>query len=864
MESTSLAGLNPSGAGAAGALVDGGRGGFAPFIWVLGLVSFLIYGVQVKPLERVWTVIERGASTQQTLLWLVCKYPPIVAPIGAILLVVAGRLGSSLGLPGLFRNPAPPDLLQEKRRRRKKGYLRSRGGATAFWGAFGVTFLTGLVWTAVYYSEVFENLGLLPEEHFQRPPWPGVSGFVWDPGFWSHGELLRFLFWTCLPFWGLFLLAETVPSSTAPGMDRRGEEFLREIFQFASGMVACVLVAIGLAKLAALVDGPAGRVWEHLYPAVSNLPVLLPGGGKFSLLKIGELELHPLADVATAVLASFSMFPIVVLLFYAVFAVAFRRRLSPGLAICMLLSLVILVFSVLAQLSTAGQILFLVVLLSVFVYTNGSRFKYRFPGMGPYYEKGRRVHLRDLEEASHRTAEEIGLLRDETVLTNWHEATGQALPKLILIATTGGAYRASFWTTVVLDELNRCLGANFHRHIRLITGASGGMVGAAYFVSALDRDGLPEGGATELLQEESGLDSLTPVVRQLVLGDLPGAFRPSPHRHDRGVELERQWTTLAKTFPELSDGERAGWRPSLVVSPMVVESGRRLLISNLDLSRLAETKPLEPILITDRSGPEADAARIYSRSAIEFFRIFPEARATFSLQTAVRMSATFPFASPAVNLPTDVPRRVVDAGYYDNYGVDLATSWIYVNQDWIRKHTSGVALIQIRAYPSEQEVLSFFGLPGEDQRGLLTKLQDRLMTSFQGLSSPLAGGLSAREWSMRFRNATQVRVLDDLLNRNRSPRLFETFVFENSTEFAMNWFLSDRDITSMRRIIGADDDAPISSTDGQGGIEADTSRQQPDHPPSQPTQALFRDENLDNKNRLVRWWRAAPVAPPLA
>ena len=45
------------------------------------------------------------------------------------------------------------------------------------------------------------------------------------------------------------------------------------------------------------------------------------------------------------------------------------------------------------------------------------------------------------------------------------------------------------------------------------------------------------------------------------------------------------------------------------------------------------------------------------------------------------MSATFPFASPAVSLPMDVPRRVVDAGYYDNYGVDLATSWIYVNQD---------------------------------------------------------------------------------------------------------------------------------------------------------------------------------------
>ena len=142
---------------------------------------------------------------------------------------------------------------------------------------------------------------------------------------------------------------------------------------------------------------------------------------------------------------------------------------------------------------------------------------------------------------------------------------------------------------------------------------------------------------------------------------------------------------------------------------MVVESGRRLLISNLDLSRQAEARPLDPSRLSDDDGVMAAAARLYPRSAIEFFRIYPDAWPTFSLQTAVRMSATFPLASPAVSLPFDPPRRVVNAGYYDNYGVDLATSWIYVHQEWIRENTSGVALIQIRAYPSEQAVLSYFG-----------------------------------------------------------------------------------------------------------------------------------------------------------
>ena len=89
----------------------------------------------------------------------------------------------------------------------------------------------------------------------------------------------------------------------------------------------------------------------------------------------------------------------------------------------------------------------------------------------------------------------------------------------------------------------------------------------------------------------------------------------------------------------------------------------------------------------------------------------------------------------------DPPRRVVDAGYYDNYGVDLATSWIYVHQKWICENTSGVALIQIRAYPSEQAVLSYFGAASVAHPDLIARLKKRVVCGFQGLTSPLAGGL---------------------------------------------------------------------------------------------------------------------------
>ena len=61
------------------------------------------------------------------------------------------------------------------------------------------------------------------------------------------------------------------------------------------------------------------------------------------------------------------------------------------------------------------------------------------------------------------------------------------------------------------------------------------------------------------------------------------------------------------------------------------------------------------------------------------------------------MNATFPYVSPAVRLPVSPARRVVDAGYYDNYGINVAASWIQEHREWIRLHTSGVVLIQVQS-----------------------------------------------------------------------------------------------------------------------------------------------------------------------
>ena len=80
-------------------------------------------------------------------------------------------------------------------------------------------------------------------------------------------------------------------------------------------------------------------------------------------------------------------------------------------------------------------------------------------------------------------------------------------------------------------------------------------------------------------------ESLTAVARQLVFVDLP--IPPFLHRtHDRGYAMERAWErdtgVLSQCFVDLKEGERAGWRPSLIVSPVIVGLAERALALTID------------------------------------------------------------------------------------------------------------------------------------------------------------------------------------------------------------------------------------------------------------------------------------------
>ncbi len=491
------------------------------------------------------------------------------------------------------------------------------------------------------------------------------------------------------------------------------------------------------------------------------------------------------------------LFFLVLIIFYLLLSLhpIYEHVVSSAFAICTLIGLLASAYSLVAYFVDAyvGEafpgVMTLVILLGLvwFGLANLDPYKLRLPEMPAYYPGGSdRPAL-----LGHRVNDLVGalaagaassppLIDDELALNNWLTFAGKGVPagerpRLVVVSVSGGALRSALWVAIVLDRLEQDL-PGFGRHVRLITGASGGMLGAAYYL--LHRRDDPD---TSAEQEEFGpyrpspwvlnipRDSLSPVARFLALRDPFLAFLPRVVADDRGIRLEDAWAALRFPFRDLRPHEEVGRVPSLVLSPMMVESGRRLLISNLDL-----------LALTGSGGPEiggdmTSGVRPYSLSALEFARLFPEVEG-FRLGTGVRINASFPYVSPAVNLPTDPPRRVVDAGYYDNYGIQVASAWLDKNLPWLVRETSGVLLVQIRDAISAAARLGVAEGP--------TTFFGRASRTFRFFTSPPEAAASARTASAMFRNDEDVQGLAARFTAATKGHrsFFTTVVFENSAQ----------------------------------------------------------------------------------
>jgi hypothetical protein len=473
---------------------------------------------------------------------------------------------------------------------------------------------------------------------------------------------------------------------------------------------------------------------------------------------------------------------VVALVFYVVLVPLFRDRFSPAVPACFMLNVVVAAVGWLAFF-LPGVPPFLVVMLLLLLALGGlPRYRIRFPNLNYASLQPLSGYAGTPTPAFLLASRDLPWARD-----------GNRRP-LVLVCASGGGIRAAAWTMAVLEQLETQFATRniaFPYQVRLVTGASGGMVGAAYYVATLTTPdphkpgqvNRADGLTLAQMVANTNKDSLSRLVYRLIYGDLPRIFTPVPFGGDRGRVLEEAWKqnlngALDGTFATLQPGEAAGWRPSLVFSPMMIEDGRRLFLSNLDLSDIT----------LNTGNVLGNTQAPLSLEALEFFRLFPGSVGQFKVSTAARMSASFPYFSPAAVLPTWPRRRVVDAGYYDNYGITVAAAWLFRYADWVKDNASRVILIQIRDQVTTAARLQ---PEGRDESTLLGR-------GLEWLTSPPDGALRAREWTMSFRNDEQLRVLTEYFDRTVGNLYFTTVAFEYRGDASLNWYLTQEEQASIQ------------------------------------------------------------------
>ena len=481
--------------------------------------------------------------------------------------------------------------------------------------------------------------------------------------------------------------------------------------------------------------------------------------------------------------------------------VVLRRRATAAVGICFLLALAVAAQGALEFWLRSAGISWLVVLLALAV-------------------AGTRLHklrLSDLAEhdaapqpyppPEHPTRPAVRPLPYDVTRLAWRH---QPPRPLIVLCASGGGLRSATWTAGILGRLDALPG--FRAATRLVTGASGGMVGAAAWVAladAVDRGEVaPPAGWSALMEAVAGMSALDAVARRLVFRDLPLALTPFVNRRDRGEALaeamERHLRRtlgcrLGRPLVELRQAEARGALPSVVFTPMLVEDGRRLVIGNLDLSRVTDHRVRW--LSSEAAGARCSTG-LASRSAYHAAHLFPEAWVKLRLSTAARLSAAFPYASPATMLPTRARRRVVDAGYYDNYGLGLGCAWLrrlFTDRErWFRAHVARVLVVQVRdnvsqlsVNPESERELRSARRRGESGGGALAR-------GLEGLTSPPEGMLSARESVMLFRNDGQLEALGELFGQGGlGPDFLTTTIFEFRGEASLSWALASDEARAM-------------------------------------------------------------------
>lgn len=295
--------------------------------------------------------------------------------------------------------------------------------------------------------------------------------------------------------------------------------------------------------------------------------------------------------------------------------------------------------------------------------------------------------------------------KGQTMLEAWKQKQDSVKPKLIILSVSGGGQRAALWSLHTMSRIDSMLNGKLMRQCVLITGASGGLIGAALYRELYLRYGTAAFRlATDTFYHKLGKDLLNPIIFSIAVGDNLYALRSftyagRSYKQDRGYSFEQKLLKntdflLDKRLSDYADLEASAAIPMLLINPTVVNDGRKLYLSAM------------PVAYMCKSSIYLSRSNDYKLKGIEFMRMFEKQQAhDLRFVTALRMSATFPYITPNISLPSTPSMEIIDAGMSDNFGIGDAIRFLHVFKDWIEANSSGVIIVSIRDSRKQREVL---------------------------------------------------------------------------------------------------------------------------------------------------------------
>ncbi len=312
---------------------------------------------------------------------------------------------------------------------------------------------------------------------------------------------------------------------------------------------------------------------------------------------------------------------------------------------------------------------------------------------------------------------------EEKRLDVWKSKTGsEEQPPLIVVAVSGGGLRAAYWTFRTLQYVDSITKGKLFKNTVLISGASGGMIGATYWrdVQIAHQNGLIQQPNDTKYLNNLSKDLLNAIIFSFVSVDLISPFNKitvsgNTYTKDRGYAMEEELTSntdglMSKKLGDYKKDEANGTIPELIINGTITNDGRKLMIGAQPISYLSRAE----FSLADTTPPI---------DAIDFTEFFAKQKPyDLRMTSALRMNATFPYILPVVRLPSQPEMNIMDAGLRDNFGMEITSRYLYVLRDWMKKNTRKVIVLQVRD-TREAEILS-----QSAQTDLTSMLSDPIFT----------------------------------------------------------------------------------------------------------------------------------------